>query len=80
MNNNLKRCESEMWQYKIIEICDAGLQRYVAARWLRRTIGGIGGKEFPAEPSEEEFRMGLRSGIILCNVLNKIQPGIVPKV
>ncbi|KAI9080996.1 hypothetical protein K1719_036976 [Acacia pycnantha] len=25
-------------------------------------------------------RNGLRSGIILCNVLNKIQPGVVPKV
>ncbi|WVZ88692.1 hypothetical protein U9M48_035181 [Paspalum notatum var. saurae] len=32
------------------------------------------------EPSEEEFRVGLRNGIILCNALNKIQPGAVPKV
>jgi len=32
------------------------------------------------EPSEEDFRNALRSGIILCNALNKIQPGAVPKV
>ncbi|KAI9072949.1 hypothetical protein K1719_045078 [Acacia pycnantha] len=56
------------------------LRRYEAAGWLRKANGVTGGKEFPAEPSEEEFRNGLRSGIILCNVLNKIQPGVVPKV
>ncbi|XP_028779537.1 kinesin-like protein KIN-14I [Neltuma alba] len=56
------------------------LRRYEAAGWLRKANGVVGGKEFPAEPSEEEFRIGLRSGIILCNVLNKIQPGVVPKV
>lgn len=57
-----------------------GLRRYEAAGWLRKESGTIGGKEFPAEPSEEEFRICLRSGIILCNLLNKIQPGLVPKV
>lgn len=34
----------------------------------------------PAEPSDDGFRLGLRSGIILCNVLNKVQPGSVTKV
>lgn len=43
-------------------------------------VGVVAAKDLPAEPSEEEFRLGLRSGIILCNVLNKIQPGAVPKV
>lgn len=43
-------------------------------------VGVVGAKDLPAEPSEEDFRLGLRSGIILCNVLNKIQPGAVPKV
>lgn len=56
------------------------LRRYEAAGWLRKTVGVVGGKDLPAEPSEEDFRIGLRSGIILCNVLNKIQPGAVSKV
>lgn len=43
-------------------------------------VGVVGARDLPAEPSEEEFRLGLRSGLILCNVLNKIQPGAVSKV
>ena len=43
-------------------------------------VGVVVAKDLPAEPSEEEFRLGLRSGIILCNVINKIQPGAVLKV
>lgn len=34
----------------------------------------------PKEPSEEEFRLALRNGLILCNVLNKVNPGAVHKV
>jgi kinesin family protein C2/C3 len=59
---------------------NAALRRYEAAGWLRKTVGVVGGKDLPAEPSEEDFRIGLRSGIILCNALNKIQPGAVAKV
>ncbi|KAK9919932.1 hypothetical protein M0R45_028505 [Rubus argutus] len=59
---------------------EASLRRYEAAGWLRKTVGLVGGKDLPAEPSEEDFRLGLRSGIILCNVLNKVQPGAVAKV
>uniref|UniRef100_A0A2N9IXT2 Kinesin motor domain-containing protein n=1 Tax=Fagus sylvatica TaxID=28930 RepID=A0A2N9IXT2_FAGSY len=59
---------------------ESSLRRYEAAGWLRRTVGVVGGKDLPAEPSEEEFRLGLRSGIILCYVLNKVQPGAVSKV
>ncbi|KAL5853916.1 hypothetical protein ACOSQ3_009034 [Xanthoceras sorbifolium] len=59
---------------------EAALRRYRAAQWLRKKVGVVGGKDLPAQPSEEEFRLGLRSGIILCNVLNKLQPGAVPKV
>ncbi|KAK7269399.1 hypothetical protein RIF29_22125 [Crotalaria pallida] len=58
----------------------ASLRRYEASGWLRKMVGGVGGKELPAEPSEEDFRIALRSGIILCNVLNKVQPGAVLKV
>ncbi|KAL2523802.1 Kinesin KP1 [Abeliophyllum distichum] len=34
----------------------------------------------PKEPTEEEFCLALRNGLILCNVLNKINPGAVHKV
>ncbi|KAI4301733.1 hypothetical protein L6164_034980 [Bauhinia variegata] len=56
------------------------LRRYEAAEWLRKTVGVVGGKDLAAEPSEEEFRIGLRSGIILCNAINRVQPGAVAKV
>ncbi|OIT32171.1 kinesin-4 [Nicotiana attenuata] len=59
---------------------EASLRRYEAAGWLRKTVGVVAAKDLPAEPSEEDFRLGLRSGIVLCNVLNKIQPGAVQKV
>ncbi|XP_019451535.1 PREDICTED: kinesin-like protein KIN-14G [Lupinus angustifolius] len=56
---------------------EASLRRNEASGWLGKMVGG---KELPAEPSEEDFRIALRSGIILCNALNKVQPGAVPKV
>jgi kinesin family member C2/C3 len=34
----------------------------------------------PAQPSEEEFSAALRNGLILCNVLNRINPGAISKV
>ncbi|XVF57555.1 hypothetical protein PTKIN_Ptkin06aG0215200 [Pterospermum kingtungense] len=54
------------------KIDEYSLRRYEATGWLRKTVGVVLGKDLPAEPSEEEFRLGLRSGIILCNVLNKV--------
>ncbi|KFK37523.1 hypothetical protein AALP_AA4G268200 [Arabis alpina] len=59
---------------------EAALRRYEAANWLRKMVGVVGAKDLPAEPTEEGFRLGLRSGIILCKVLNKVQPGAVSKV
>ncbi|CAH8381998.1 unnamed protein product [Eruca vesicaria subsp. sativa] len=59
---------------------ESSLRRYEAAAWLRETLGVSNGRDFPAEPSEEDFRLGLRSGIVLCNVLNKVNPGSVSKV
>ncbi|XP_057535874.1 kinesin-like protein KIN-14I [Amaranthus tricolor] len=59
---------------------EAAIRRYEAGSWLRKMVGVVAAKDLPAEPSEEEFRLGLRSGLILCNVLNKVQPGAVPKV
>jgi len=34
----------------------------------------------PEKPSEDEFSLALRNGLILCNVLNKVNPGSVLKV
>ncbi|EOA19892.1 hypothetical protein CARUB_v10000139mg [Capsella rubella] len=63
---------------RIVE--ESSVRRYEAAGWLRDMVGVNNGKDFPAEPSEEDFRLGLRSGIVLCNVLNKVNPGSVSKV
>ncbi|XP_020254915.1 kinesin-like protein KIN-14Q isoform X1 [Asparagus officinalis] len=59
---------------------EAATRRSDAARWLRRTVGVVIGKDLPEQPSEEEFRLGLRNGIILCNAFNKVYPGTIPKV
>ncbi|XP_076883583.1 kinesin-like protein KIN-14I [Bidens hawaiensis] len=59
---------------------EAAIRRYEGAAWLRKMVGVVGAKDLPAEPSEEEFRLGLRSGLILCNVINKVHPGAVSKV
>lgn len=57
-------------------LCVPALRRNEAAAWLRKMVG----VDLPEEPSVEEFRLGLRSGHILCNVLNQVQPGLVSKV
>uniref|UniRef100_A0A0E0MNB4 Kinesin motor domain-containing protein n=1 Tax=Oryza punctata TaxID=4537 RepID=A0A0E0MNB4_ORYPU len=59
---------------------EEAMRRYNAASWLRSTVGVVCARDLPDEPSEEEFRLGLRNGIVLCNALNKIQPGAIPKV
>lgn len=59
---------------------EAALRRNEATGWLRTTVGFVCSKDLPAEPSEQEFRIALRNGIILCNALNKVRPGAVPKV
>ncbi|KAG9134176.1 hypothetical protein Leryth_019857 [Lithospermum erythrorhizon] len=59
---------------------ETSLKRYEAGGWLRKMVGVVVGKDLPAHPSEDEFRLGLRSGIILCKVLNKVKPHSVPKV
>ncbi|GMH15875.1 hypothetical protein Nepgr_017716 [Nepenthes gracilis] len=58
----------------------ASLRRYEASRWLRKMVGVVEIKDFPVEPYKEDFWIRLRSGVILCNVLNKIHPGAVPKL
>ncbi|CAN6343212.1 unnamed protein product [Urochloa humidicola] len=59
---------------------EAATRRHDAASWLRKTVGVVCAKDLPDEPSEEEFQLGLRNGIVLCNALNKVQPGAIFKV
>ncbi|KAK9152324.1 hypothetical protein Syun_010633 [Stephania yunnanensis] len=57
----------------------AARRRYEATEWLRRMDHGAS-EVLQEEPSEEEFCLALRNGLILCNVLNKVNPGAVSKV
>ncbi|KAH9602563.1 hypothetical protein KSS87_001041 [Heliosperma pusillum] len=54
-------------------------RRYQAAGWLRE-MDQVAWDNLPKEPSQEEFCLALRNGLILCNVLNKVHPGAVHKV
>ncbi|KAK3008700.1 hypothetical protein RJ639_015249 [Escallonia herrerae] len=58
---------------------EAASRRYKAAEWLRNMDHGAS-EVLTKNPSEEEFRLALRNGLILCNVLNKVNPGAVHKV
>ncbi|KAF9673173.1 hypothetical protein SADUNF_Sadunf11G0121000 [Salix dunnii] len=58
---------------------EAASRRYQAADWMRQMDKGAS-RTLPKEPSEEEFYRALRNGLILCNVLNKVNPGAVLKV
>lgn len=68
--------DNELAQRKAEE---AASRRYQAAEWLRQMDQGAS-ETLPKEPSEEEFCLALRNGLILCNVLNKVNPGAVLKV
>nr|XP_043640011.1 kinesin-like protein KIN-14F [Erigeron canadensis] len=57
----------------------AAARRNQAAEWLRQMDHGAV-EVLPNEPSEEHFCQSLRNGLILCNVLNKVNPGAIPKV
>lgn len=56
---------------------EAALRRYEATEWLESLVGPLG---ISSQPSEKEFISCLRSGLVLCNAINKIQPGSVQKV
>ncbi|KAK8527065.1 hypothetical protein V6N13_084936 [Hibiscus sabdariffa] len=58
---------------------EAAARRYQAAQWLREMDQGAS-ESLPKEPTEEEFCLALRNGLILCNVLNKVNPGAVLKI
>ncbi|KAK2651878.1 hypothetical protein Ddye_011734 [Dipteronia dyeriana] len=56
---------------------EAACRRFHAAGWLESLVGPLG---ISKQPSEREFISCLRNGLILCNAINKIKPGSVPKV
>ncbi|KAJ1271424.1 hypothetical protein BS78_06G127600 [Paspalum vaginatum] len=58
---------------------EAAARRCEAARWLRQ-MEPEAGESLPERPSDEEFCAALRNGLVLCKVLNRVNPGAVPKV
>ncbi|KAK7378128.1 hypothetical protein VNO80_03565 [Phaseolus coccineus] len=56
---------------------EAACRRYMATQWLESQVGPLG---ISSEPTERELISCLRNGLILCNAINKIHPGAVPKV
>ncbi|CAN8270064.1 unnamed protein product [Cochlearia groenlandica] len=56
---------------------ESAARRFQAVQWLQSVIGEI---DIPNKPTEKEFISCLRNGMILCNAINKIHPGSVPKV
>lgn len=64
--------------YLILCHCLAAARRFQAVAWLRSTLGAS--LKLSPQPSEEEFLSCLRNGLVLCNAINKIKPGAVPKV
>lgn len=55
----------------------SALRRYQATHWLECLVGPLG---IESQPSEKDFISCLRNGLTLCNLINKIEPGSVPKV
>ncbi|KAJ1441202.1 P-loop containing nucleoside triphosphate hydrolase [Sesbania bispinosa] len=58
---------------------EAASRRYQATEWLRQ-MDHVASASLSPQPSQEEFCLALRNGLILCNVLNKVNPGAVLKV
>ncbi|KAK2440880.1 kinesin protein KIN-14F [Trifolium repens] len=58
---------------------EAASRRYEASEWLRK-MDNIASSILPPKPSQQQFCIALRNGLILCNVLNKVNPGAVVKV
>ncbi|KAJ1408927.1 P-loop containing nucleoside triphosphate hydrolase [Sesbania bispinosa] len=56
---------------------EAAWRRYEATQWLESQVGPLG---ISNQPTERELISCLRNGLILCNAINKIHPGAVPKV
>ncbi|XP_002992813.2 kinesin-like protein KIN-14F [Selaginella moellendorffii] len=56
---------------------EAATRRFQAASWINKIVGC---SKIPSEPSEDELRLCLRNGALLCRLMNRIEPGSVSKV
>ncbi|XP_077241692.1 P-loop nucleoside triphosphate hydrolases superfamily protein with CH (Calponin Homology) domain-containing protein isoform X2 [Tasmannia lanceolata] len=56
---------------------ESAWRRFQSVAWLESVVGPLG---LSPQPSELEFLSCLRNGLVLCNAINKIRPGSVPKV
>ncbi|KAK7840814.1 kinesin-like protein kin-14l [Quercus suber] len=56
---------------------EAAWRRYQAVSWLESLVGPL---DISKHPSEREFISCLRNGLVLCNAINKVNPGAVPKM
>ncbi|XAR68496.1 Minus-end-directed kinesin ATPase [Bertholletia excelsa] len=56
---------------------EAAWRRFQATEWLNSLVGPL---VISARPTEREFISCMRNGLVLCNAINKIQPGSVPKL
>ncbi|KAI5058680.1 hypothetical protein GOP47_0026850 [Adiantum capillus-veneris] len=56
---------------------ETAARRSQAASWLQKMVGPL---NLPSNPSEEELRLCLRNGLVLCTLINKIHPGAVLKM
>ncbi|KAG8371971.1 hypothetical protein BUALT_Bualt12G0018300 [Buddleja alternifolia] len=77
MEDLTRRGRVDEWNLASRRAEEAALRRYQAVHWLDYLVGPLG---IPSQPSEKEFISCLKSGLVLCNTINKIQPGSVPKV
>ncbi|XP_024394330.1 kinesin-like protein KIN-14C isoform X2 [Physcomitrium patens] len=56
---------------------EAATRRQHAIMWLQEIVGNVG---LSSDSTEEDLRLCLRNGIVLCKLINKVQPGAVHKV
>ncbi|MCO5564066.1 hypothetical protein L7F22_017722 [Adiantum nelumboides] len=52
-------------------------KRCHSASWLQRMIGPL---DLPIDPSEEDLRLCLRDGNVLCRLISKVDPALMFKV
>jgi len=74
-SNRKNLCDGLLASLKVEE---AANRRFEAATWIQSMVGS--NLDIPCEPSEEELRLCLKNGIILCNLLKKVKPGAVSKI